>query len=381
MTRLLFLAACFAGALATYHGEGDKMAGSNMAAEGSDGYMNKGAEQKNAMEMNSGDMMSGDKSAKHMKNGDMKAESGASSADSAITVLTSCKGGNAPVEQIAQPSMDKGMMHKVIVGGDTGLVFNPNTLTAMPGDMVEFTFMSMNHTLTQSTFPEPCKKMKDGADSGFLANPDNTVIPPPTYMFQVKDTKPLWFYCKQKKPTSHCGKGMTFSINPTPDKSHEAFTATAIQQNGTAPDGAAAAAPPPADTSSSMPPPAETTSMPPPADTTTMPAAAETPDTTSSPPAAAYPPPSSPPPAEVPAANPAPAAEMPPSNPAPAADSPPKEPANLSAPAPAGGNNMMTGSGKMENGQCSCSCLCGVGSFPAGAGMGMYGGWSGSVGM
>ncbi|KAL8980629.1 MAG: hypothetical protein Q9205_004348, partial [Flavoplaca limonia] len=257
------------------------MAGSNMAAEGSDGYMNKGAEQKNAMEMNSGDMMSGDKSAKHMKNGDMKAESGASSADSAITVLTSCKGGNAPVEQIAQPSMDKGMMHKVIVGGDTGLVFNPNTLTAMPGDMVEFTFMSMNHTLTQSTFPEPCKKMKDGADSGFLANPDNTVIPPPTYMFQVKDTKPLWFYCKQKKPTSHCGKGMTFSINPTPDKSHEAFTATAIQQNGTAPDGAAAAAPPPADTSSSMPPPAETTSMPPPADTTTMPAAAETPDTTS----------------------------------------------------------------------------------------------------
>ncbi|KAI4273189.1 MAG: hypothetical protein LQ337_004816 [Flavoplaca oasis] len=357
MTRLLFLAACFAGALATYHGEGDKMAGSNMAAEGSSGYMSKGADQKNAMEMNSGDMMSGDKSAKHMKNGDKKAGSGAASADSAITVLTSCKGGNAPVEQIAQPSMDKGTMHKVIVGGDAGLVFSPNTLTAMPGDMVEFTFMSMNHTLTQSTFPEPCKKMKDGADSGFLANPDNTVSPPPTYMFQIKDTKPLWFYCKQKKPTSHCGKGMTFSINPTPDKSHEAFTATAMQQNGTAPDGAAAAA--------AAPPPAETTSMPPPADTNTMPAAAETPYTTSTPPAAESPP-SSPPLAEAPAANPAPPAEMPPANPAPAADSPPQEPANLSsAPAPAGGNNMMAGSG----------------SFPAGAGVGMYGGWSGSVGM
>lgn len=91
------------------------MAGSNMAAEGSSGYMSKGADQKNAMEMNSGDMMSGDKSAKHMKNGDKKAGSGAASADSAITVLTSCKGGNAPVEQIAQPSMDKGTMHKVSI--------------------------------------------------------------------------------------------------------------------------------------------------------------------------------------------------------------------------------------------------------------------------
>lgn len=78
-----------------------------------------------------------------------------------------------------------------MVGGDAGLVFSPNTLTAMPGDMVEFTFMSKNHTLTQSTFPEPCKKMKDGVDSGFLPNPDNTISPPPTYVFQVKDAKPV----------------------------------------------------------------------------------------------------------------------------------------------------------------------------------------------
>ena len=89
------------------------MAGSNMAAEGSGEYINKGADQKNAMEMKSGDMMSGDKSAEHMKNGDKKEKSGAAAGDSAITVLTSCKGGGAPVEQIAQPSMDQGMMHKV----------------------------------------------------------------------------------------------------------------------------------------------------------------------------------------------------------------------------------------------------------------------------
>ncbi|KAL8903461.1 MAG: hypothetical protein Q9171_007392, partial [Xanthocarpia ochracea] len=170
MTRLLFLAACFASALATYdYGGGAKKANDKTAADMSSKNMNKGADQKNAADMKSG--------------------SGTASVDAPITVLTSYKGGDAPVEQIAQPAMDKGMMHKVMVGGDAGLIFSPNTLTAKPGDMVEFTFMSMNHTVTQSTFPQPCKKMDGGADSGFLANPNNTITPPPTYMFQVKDDK------------------------------------------------------------------------------------------------------------------------------------------------------------------------------------------------
>ena len=288
-----------------------------------------------------------------------------------------------------------------MVGGDAGLVFSPNTLTAMPGDMVEFTFMSKNHTLTQSTFPEPCKKMKDGVDSGFLPNPDNTISPPPTYVFQVKDAKPVCktlflsspssissvshpihlktkeaieltpnpgFYCKQKTPTSHCGKGMTFSINPTADKSHEQFTQLAIQQNGTAP---AAAGSPPTTTSMPMPPPASSMPPPPPQQQAA---------TSSGSPPPMIPSPSSPAPApvaEMPAANP-------PANPAPA----PATPAQLSAPpaAPANNNNnnnnnnMIAGSGTMANGQCSCSCLCGVGAFPAGAGVGMYGGFGGSVG-
>lgn len=70
---------------------------------------------------------------------------------------------------------------------------------AAAGDMVEFTFMSMNHTLTQSTFPNPCVKMQGGVDSGFLPNPNNTISPPPTYMFQVTDTKPSCktnIYCR-----------------------------------------------------------------------------------------------------------------------------------------------------------------------------------------
>lgn len=38
------------------------------------------------------------------------------------------------------------------------------------------------------------------------------------------------FYCRQ---TGHCGEGMTFSINPTANKTQADFTNLAIQQNGT----------------------------------------------------------------------------------------------------------------------------------------------------
>jgi hypothetical protein len=36
----------------------------------------------------------------------------------------------------------------------------------------------------------------------------------PDYIIQVKDTKPLWFYCSQ---TNHCARGMVFSVNADPN--------------------------------------------------------------------------------------------------------------------------------------------------------------------
>lgn len=119
--------------------------------------------------------------------------------------------------------------HTVTVGGSAGLVFVPDQISANVGDMVIFTFMSANHTATQSTFAEPCKIMEGGMDSGFRPNPNNTVNPPPQVAMQVMTTEPLWFYCRQK---GHCGKGMTFSINPTAEKTQAMFQAMAIQQNG-----------------------------------------------------------------------------------------------------------------------------------------------------
>ncbi|KAK5989332.1 putative GPI-anchored cupredoxin [Cladobotryum mycophilum] len=149
--------------------------------------------------------------------------------------------------------------HTVKVGGPGGLVFQPDQLNNVPiGDTVIFEFLSQNHTVTQSGFDVPCKKLEGGLDSGFQANPNNTVSPAPQVAMQVMVSTPLWFYCRQK---GHCGKGMVFSINPTAAKTQSQFQQMAIAQNGTGEGtpitgGSGGSAPPPAaETSAYAPPP------------------------------------------------------------------------------------------------------------------------------
>ena len=195
--------------------------------------------------------------------------------------------------------------------------------------------MSANHTVTQSTFNTPCINAKM-FDSNFVPNPNNTVNPPPAMKLQVNTTDPQCksitrsasacrmtnptpgFYCKQKTPKSHCGSGMTFSINPTAAKTQDMFKNMAIQQNGTA--------------------------------------SASAPSASAAPPAAS----AAPPPAASPAAPPA---------------SPP-----AAAPPPA--TSIASGSGTTDgSGACQCSCLCGVAQFPVAdvQGIGNFGGMSGAL--
>ena len=147
-----------------------------------------------------------------------------------------------------------GASHTVTVGGPGGLIFQPDQLHDVPvGDTIIFEFLSQNHTVTQSPFDTPCEALPDGMDSGFMANPDNSVVPPPQVAMQVMGDAPLCkspcqllnhphsilttsssgFYCAQG---NHCGSGMVFSVNPTAEKTHAMFQAMAIEQNG---DGAA----------------------------------------------------------------------------------------------------------------------------------------------
>lgn len=155
----------------------------------------------------------------------------------------------APLASGAAAAAGAAVTHQVTVGGNAGLAYTPSQLTAAVGDMVVFTFMSANHTVTQSAFASPCVAMAGGMDSGFQPNANNSVNPPPQVAMQVMVDTPLCksravnedlrnpfankfkgFYCKQK---GHCGKGMTFSINPTAAKTQAMFQSMAIAQNGT----------------------------------------------------------------------------------------------------------------------------------------------------
>lgn len=105
-------------------------------------------------------------------------------------------GGAAPPPAAAAPP-GAAATHQVMVGGTAGLTYQPDQITAAVGDMVVFTFMSANHTVTQSGFASPCVAMAGGMDSGFQANPNNSVNPPPQVAMQVMVDTPL---CKFSAP-------------------------------------------------------------------------------------------------------------------------------------------------------------------------------------
>ncbi|KAK1995961.1 Cupredoxin [Colletotrichum falcatum] len=207
--------------------------------------------------------------------------------------------------------------HHVTVGGPAGLVFVPDQIKANIGDMVVFTFMSQNHTATQSTFAKPCDPLAGGMNSGFMANPNNSVNPPPQVAMQVMVSDPLWFYCAQN---GHCGKGMTFSINPTAEKTQAIFQSMAIAQKGKGASGAITGGTPPA-----------------------------------APPAAA-----------------------------PAASAPAAAPPAAAAPAAPATGAVQQGTGQINGaGACVCAVTCSAGSFPAvnAQGVGSFGGMAGSLPM
>ncbi|KAF8809073.1 Cupredoxin [Phlegmacium glaucopus] len=111
----------------------------------------------------------------------------------------------------------------VMVGSNGTLTFSPNSITAAVGDTVTFQFQAKNHTATQSTFAAPCSRMASGVNSGF--NPVSaTATQLPQFTIMVNATTPMWFYCAQKNPVSHCAMGMVFAINaPTSGNTFEAF--------------------------------------------------------------------------------------------------------------------------------------------------------------
>ncbi|KAJ8062041.1 hypothetical protein OCU04_009821 [Sclerotinia nivalis] len=105
--------------------------------------------------------------------------------------------------------------HSVIVGAAGRLAFSPPRLDVALGDKILFEFLALNHTLTQSSLRNPCTwNATGGIDTGFKQfNPSNTsgkfVVE-----YTVESSTPLWFFCSQMRPISHCHEGMVFALNP-----------------------------------------------------------------------------------------------------------------------------------------------------------------------
>lgn len=140
------------------------------------------------------------------------------------------------------PSSLTGNTITVTVGANGQLAFNPSIVSAKPRDTIVFEFHQKNHTATQSSFDDPCRKLQFtsptgqiGFDSGFMpvaANETNF----PTWSITVNDTAPIWVYCRQTAPVDHCGQGMVLAINSveTSERNFAAFQGLAKQINGTA---------------------------------------------------------------------------------------------------------------------------------------------------
>jgi plastocyanin len=109
------------------------------------------------------------------------------------------------------PPTGTGTIHSVIVGADGQLKYKDNQVIAAIGDIIRFDFNATNHTVTQSSFLEPCKPLTGGFNTGFnqFNKEGKTGIIFRDYKVEV--STPLWFFCAQGV---HCKKGMVLGVNP-----------------------------------------------------------------------------------------------------------------------------------------------------------------------
>ncbi|KIK01354.1 hypothetical protein K443DRAFT_678487 [Laccaria amethystina LaAM-08-1] len=106
--------------------------------------------------------------------------------------------------------------------------YTPNNFNATNGTTITFRFSGApgNHTVTQSTFSDPCDPRPGGFDSGWVFIPASPALSatPEWNLTITDDSKPIWFFCKQILPSSHCSSGMIGAIN-APAKGNNTFAA------------------------------------------------------------------------------------------------------------------------------------------------------------
>jgi plastocyanin len=140
------------------------------------------------------------------QNGALGGTEGSSTTSSATTSATSIQTTSSAI-----PTITVGQ------GDGTILKFDPPFLNNVaPGQKIHFDFRAANHTLTESSFDNPCSKLPGTTvDTNFMnANKEDIPNAKPFDLW-INSVVPRYFYCKQANgtPNSHCGKGMVFAVN------------------------------------------------------------------------------------------------------------------------------------------------------------------------
>ncbi|KAH7397579.1 hypothetical protein BKA64DRAFT_745169 [Cadophora sp. MPI-SDFR-AT-0126] len=90
------------------------------------------------------------------------------------------------------------------------LIFSPESLDATIGSFIQFQFLPVNHSVTQSNFDTPCQRESGGFDSGFQPVRITETTATPVFTIEVNNTDPMYFFCGQAR---HCQAGMVGAIN------------------------------------------------------------------------------------------------------------------------------------------------------------------------
>ncbi|KAK0613340.1 Cupredoxin [Immersiella caudata] len=132
----------------------------------------------------------------------------------------------------------------VRVAQNGSLTYTPNDIRVNVGEMVQFQFAAGNHTVTQSTFDQPCQPISmhsnvTGFHSGFVpAAASAAQNQMSIFTINVTNTNPMWIYCAQGR---HCENGMVMVINaPTAAGTNRTLAnhrALAAQANTVVPGG------------------------------------------------------------------------------------------------------------------------------------------------
>ncbi|KAL7952012.1 hypothetical protein V8C42DRAFT_357037 [Trichoderma barbatum] len=101
---------------------------------------------------------------------------------------------------------------RVDVGQNGALAFAPDNVKAAVGDILDFHFHAINHSVVMGDFANPCAPAKTGGFfSGFMPVSGSGEASE-TFQVKVNSTDPIFFYCAQNT-FSHCVNGMSGVVN------------------------------------------------------------------------------------------------------------------------------------------------------------------------